>query len=177
MTPWTVFLHGDSPVENTGVGCHAFLQGIFPSQWSNPGLLHFRGVLYHLSYQGSPRILEWVAYSFSRESSLLRNQTRVSCISSRFFISWATGEAHVTIYVYINLNTSSYWCLPFSFITTYSLLLLQAITAKVRKLIFHHPPSIYFNSRRHIYSELLTHIWWNIPFSTQVQWLYIFSPI
>jgi len=33
---------GDSPGKNTGVGCHALLQGIFPAQASNPGLLHFR---------------------------------------------------------------------------------------------------------------------------------------
>ena len=45
-----------------GVGCHALLQGIFPTQGSNPGLLHCRQILYHLSHQVSPRILEWVAY-------------------------------------------------------------------------------------------------------------------
>ena len=31
---------GDSPGKNTGAGCHALLQGIFPTQGSNPGLLH-----------------------------------------------------------------------------------------------------------------------------------------
>ena len=31
--------HGDSPGKNTGVGCHALLQGIFPTQGSNPCLL------------------------------------------------------------------------------------------------------------------------------------------
>ena len=31
-------VHGDSPGKNTGVGCHAFLQGIFPTQGSKPGL-------------------------------------------------------------------------------------------------------------------------------------------
>ena len=36
-------VHGDSPGENTGVGCHALLQGIFPTQVSNLGLLHCRG--------------------------------------------------------------------------------------------------------------------------------------
>ena len=42
----------------------------------------------------SPRILEWVAYPFSRASSQLRNQTGVSCIAGRFFTNWATREAH-----------------------------------------------------------------------------------
>ena len=59
-TPWTVaysllslwnFLS-----KNTGVGCHFLLQGIIPTQGSNPGLLHCRQTLYHLSHQGSPVI-------------------------------------------------------------------------------------------------------------------------
>ena len=62
-------IHGDSPGKNTGVGFHALLQGIFATQGLNPGLLHCRLILYHLSHQGSPRILEWVAYTFSRGSS------------------------------------------------------------------------------------------------------------
>ena len=47
-------IRGDSPGKNTGEGCHAFLQGIFPIQGSNSGLLHCRRNLYHLSHQGSP---------------------------------------------------------------------------------------------------------------------------
>ena len=95
--------HWDFLGKNTRAGCHAFLQGIFPSQGSNPGLLHFRRILYHRCYQGNPRILEWVAYFFSRGSSSPRNQTRVSCITSRFFTSWATREAHVTMSPYISI--------------------------------------------------------------------------
>ena len=45
---------GDSLGKNTGVGCHALLQGIIPTQRSNSGLLHCRWILYQLSYQGSP---------------------------------------------------------------------------------------------------------------------------
>ena len=41
--------------------------GDLPNPGINPGLLHCRPILYHLSHQGSPRILEWVAYPFSRE--------------------------------------------------------------------------------------------------------------
>ena len=66
---------------------HSLLQGIFPAQGSNPGLLHCRQILYQLSHQGSLRILEWVAYPFSSGSSLPRNQTRVSCIGGGFFTS------------------------------------------------------------------------------------------
>ena len=48
LHPW------DSPGRNTGVGCHFLLQGIFPTQGLNLGLLHCRQMLYHLSHQGSP---------------------------------------------------------------------------------------------------------------------------
>ena len=47
-------VHGDSPGKNTGMGCHALLQGIFQTQESNRGLLHCRQILYQMSYQGSP---------------------------------------------------------------------------------------------------------------------------
>ena len=60
-------VHVDSPGKNTGVGCHALLQGIFPIQRSNPGLRDYRQILYCLSHQGSPRILAWVAYPFPRD--------------------------------------------------------------------------------------------------------------
>ena len=46
-------VHGDSPGKNTGVGCLALLQGNFPTQGSNPGLLHCRQIIYYLSYQGN----------------------------------------------------------------------------------------------------------------------------
>ena len=72
----------------------AILQGIFPTQESNTGLPHYRQILYHLNHQGRPRILEWVAYPFSRASSWSRNWTGVSCIARRLFTSWATKEAH-----------------------------------------------------------------------------------
>ena len=50
-------IHGDSPGKDTGVGCPALLQGIFPTQGSNPGLPHCRRILSLLSHQGSPTIL------------------------------------------------------------------------------------------------------------------------
>ena len=50
-----------------------FSRGIFPTQGSNPGLLHCRWILYQLSHKGSPRILEWIDYPFSRGSFQPRN--------------------------------------------------------------------------------------------------------
>ena len=86
-------VHGDFPSKNIGVDCHTLLQGIFPMQGLNPGLPYCRWILYHLSHQGSPRILDWVAYLFSRVTSWPRNWTGVSCIADRFFATWATREA------------------------------------------------------------------------------------
>ena len=93
LRPHSLYSPWNSPSKNTGVGSLSLLQGIFPTQGSNPGLLHCRQILYQLSKQRSPRILEWVAYPFSRGYSQPRNQTGVSCITSGFFTSWATREA------------------------------------------------------------------------------------
>ena len=48
LCPW------NSPDKTTGVVCHSLLQGIFPTEGSNSGLLHCRWILYQLSHQGSP---------------------------------------------------------------------------------------------------------------------------
>ena len=79
-SPW------DSPGQNTGVGSLSLLQGIFLT-YSNPGLPHCRQVVYQLSHQRSPGILEWVDYLFPSGSARPRNQTRVSCIAGGFFTS------------------------------------------------------------------------------------------
>ena len=83
-------VHGGSPGQNTGMGCHALLQGIFPTQGLNSGLLHCRQILYSLSHQERLRTLEQVACSFSRGSSWPRDWTQVSCTADRFFTTWAT---------------------------------------------------------------------------------------
>ena len=68
-------------------GSLSLLQGIFLTQGLNPGLPYCRQILYQLSHQGSPRILEWVAYPCSIGSSGPRNRTRVSYIAGGFFTS------------------------------------------------------------------------------------------
>ena len=98
-------VHEDSPGKNTGVGCHALLHGIFPTQGLNPGLPHCRWILYRLSHQGNPRLLGWVAYAFSRGSSQPKNQTRVSCIAGGFSTSWATIKGEYDIIPAFNLNS------------------------------------------------------------------------
>ena len=66
LCPW------DSPGKNTGVGCHSFLQGIFPTQGSNPGLPHCRQILYRLSHQGSPSV-EYVSHHTRNPRLLLKS--------------------------------------------------------------------------------------------------------
>ena len=64
LRPW------DFPGNSTGVGCHFLLQGIFPTQGSNPGLLHCRQMLYPLSHQGS------LQYKTNQMLRLARNFSR-----------------------------------------------------------------------------------------------------
>ena len=69
LWPQVLYSPWNSPDHNTS------LQGIFPTQGSSPDLLRCRQILYHLRQQGSPRILESVAYPFSSRSSWPRNWT------------------------------------------------------------------------------------------------------
>ena len=62
-SPWT------SRGQDNGVGSLSLLHGIFPTQGSNPGLPHCRWIIHQLSHKGSPRILKWAAYPFSRGSA------------------------------------------------------------------------------------------------------------
>ena len=105
-SPW------NSPDQNTGVGSPSLLQQNFPTQGSNPGLPHCRQILYQLIHQGSPRILEWVAYPFSSRSFQPRNRTRVSCIAGGFLTNWATREAldmNISIRLSISADLSLFY--------------------------------------------------------------------
>ena len=67
-SPW------NSSGQNTGVGSLSLLQGIFPTQGSNPGFLHCRWILYQLSYEGNPK--QWLAHS-KKLSKVLVNITLI----------------------------------------------------------------------------------------------------
>ena len=81
-------------------------QGIFLTQGSNQGLLHCRWILYKLSHQGSPRILEWIAYPFSRGLPDPGIELGFSCIAGGYFTSWATRDGPDTLIQ----RCSSAWC-------------------------------------------------------------------
>ena len=82
LCPW------DSPGKNTGVGCHFLLQGIFLTQESNPGLLHCRWILYHLSHQGSPSIQESSIIFIHPEKHILCTFSELDWMHSNPTIIW-----------------------------------------------------------------------------------------
>ena len=98
----------------SGLPCSPSARGSSQAHGSNPGLPLCRQIPYRLNHQGSPRILEWVAYPFSRGSSWSKDQTRVSCIADGFFTSWATGshgkDLVIDIYLFLS-RFPPYWLL------------------------------------------------------------------
>ena len=103
LCPW------DSPGKNTGVGCHALLRGIFPTQGSNPGLPHCRRILHQLSHQGSPRILEWGACPFSSGSSQPRNQLGSPALQVDSLPAELSGEPIYSKILACNILFCSLW--------------------------------------------------------------------
>ena len=93
-------VRGDSAGKHTRVGSHALLQGIFPTQGSNPGLPHCRLSLYCLSHQGSLSFV-WNAISYSKGSFWPRNQTWVSCIDRQILLTTEPpGKPHLTMPIF-----------------------------------------------------------------------------
>ena len=61
LRPYGLYSPWNSPGQNTGVGSLSLLQGIFPTQGLNPGLLHCRQILYQLSCKGNQSLtFEWI---------------------------------------------------------------------------------------------------------------------
>ena len=70
-------VRGVSPGKNTGVGCHALLQGIFPTQGWNSSLPRCRRILYCLSHQGRLGVLKNSLKKFWKSSDLLKNSRKL----------------------------------------------------------------------------------------------------
>ena len=115
-TPWTSRGSWNSPGHNTEVVSCFLLQWTFPTQGSNPGLPHCRRILYQLSHQGSPRMLQWVAIPFSREPFPPRDRTQVSCIVGRFFTNWATRELLWSVFISIHFIYLMIWYISVIFL-------------------------------------------------------------
>ena len=179
---YRLYSRWNSPGQNTRVGDLFLLQGIFPTQGSNPGLPHCRQILYQLSHKGSPRILEWVAYPFSRGSFPSRNLTGVSCIAGRFFTNWAMRETlfnqesyknELLIHKKYSINHSKsygYWLFLWPW-ANFLTLRLQVLFCKMRDLrieslgnillhvtlsgclLIYVPPSVRMNPTSHLSDE------------------------
>ena len=95
----------DSPGKNTGVGCHALLQGIFQTQGRNPHLLHCRQILDRLIHQGS----RWGLMHFQMEQRSPRRGGKAFSrdFSSQSGSSWCHQTGHACVLsVAINLGVS-----------------------------------------------------------------------
>ena len=92
------------PGKSTGVGCHFLLQGIFPTQGSNPGLLHCRQTLYRLSHQGSQ--LTWLGHE------LFQNSCLVSCVEN------TSSLPRDRLQTQTQLNSTSHSFFPFKSVMT-----------------------------------------------------------
>ena len=76
-------IHGNSPGKNTGVGYHALLQGIFPTQRSNAGFLHCRQIHYWLSLEGRWQYRA-LTYCFSYLEPVCCSMSSSNCC----FLTW-----------------------------------------------------------------------------------------
>ena len=86
-------VHQDSPGKNTGLGCYALLQGIFPTQGSHPGLLHCTAFSLLSESPVKPKSTGGGSLSLpSLGDSWAKNQTRVSCIAGWFLQTELPGK-------------------------------------------------------------------------------------
>ena len=92
LRPHGLYSPWNSPGKNTAVGSHALLQGIFPTQGSDLGLLHCRRILYRPSHQGSP-ILVCVCFCCVTQQTLDKHVYRNFLTQSNYLLrvsfSWA----------------------------------------------------------------------------------------
>ena len=95
--------HGLSPGQNTGAGSLSLLQGIFPTQGSNPGLPHCRWILYQLSHQGTAL--------FRALTLTLRSQPDSSSLSNVQTI-WFTSTESSLLYSFLK-NTKYFYIKDF----------------------------------------------------------------
>ena len=136
------------------MGSLSLLRGILPTQGSSLGLPYCRQILYQLSHQGSPRILEWEAYPFSRgifstqESNwgLLHGRWILNQLSYQEIPTIIYNCPNLIISVIFHLSTNFTICrnlwFSFSFISRY--FLISLVNPPLRKAL----GSLYIDSCR-----------------------------
>ena len=122
VTPWTAAFQApltmeDSPGENTRVACHALLQGIFPTQESNPGLPHWEVESLPTESPGNPPLISCCTLPWFRWllPCLALSQTETPhwpficflSMTGSFFLTFALRSLHYLFYLY--------WFSPWNF--------------------------------------------------------------
>ena len=102
LQPHGLYSSWNSPGQNTGVGSLSLLQGIFPTQGSNPGLPHCRQILYQLSHKGSP--LE------SIYATLCINATLESINATNYTFLPPTFSKITSLFLFFHLKKKKIWC-------------------------------------------------------------------
>ena len=107
-------VHGDSPGKNTGVDCHALLQGIFPTQGSNPGLPRCRQVVYHLSHQGSPIpfiviVKYWLCPLFCTICTCSLLQSTLCLLTHYPYLPLPTSLSHLVTTHFFSVSLFPFW--------------------------------------------------------------------
>ena len=103
--PYGLYSPWNSPGQNTRVGSLSLLQGIFPTQELNQGLLHCKLILYQLSYQGSPFLC--IAHGIICDSV----QFSCSVISDPWTTAHKASLSITNSWSFLKLP-SSQWCHP-----------------------------------------------------------------
>ena len=83
-------VQGFSPGKNTGVGCHSFLQGIFPTQGSDLSLPLWGQILHHPNHQGKPVLKKGMCYFLTPNLETMRLKAPLA-IPRKLF--WGLGES------------------------------------------------------------------------------------
>ena len=151
LQPTRLLCPRDFPGKNTGVGCHFLLQGIFPTQWSDPGLLHCQVGSLPLSHLGSPKL------HFTHEFN--RKDLQASCVQNSETVK-SVGGSSVSV-------TPTGTAVAHSFRGSFSLAFLKALKCH---RIFHRLVSV-ASSARHLtflsHCSSPTAYWFNITFIPQ----------
>ena len=110
ITPWAVAHQAPLSMEFSRQEYRSGKPFLSPTDLSNlrtePRSPTLQAGFLHLNHQGSPRILDWVAYFSSNESSQPRNRTGISCVAGGFFTSWATREAYIKVPYLVRLTAN-----------------------------------------------------------------------
>ena len=147
-------VHGDSPGKNTGVGSHTLLQGIFPTQGSNPRSPAVQVDSLPYEPPGKPKRTRTGSLSLSHRNSPAQEANWGLLHCKRFFTCWATREAPgVTL---VGIKSWLYHLLDRCFNLSKSMPLFHGFFFfLLNKLMDTH-------THTHTHTHTYTHIHWNL---------------